>query len=82
VSKNTEFSENIWIEDSEASCHYCNNYLGLFNVIYFSEKVMVGNGKTMEATIIGSLRCKVEQVNEKTFQVHNLGLEVEDNLTD
>jgi hypothetical protein len=41
----------------------------LFDVRYVSERITVGNGKTMEAKKIGSLRCNVEQVNRKTFQV-------------
>ena len=69
VSENSEFSKNIWIGDSGASCHYCNCDQGLFDVKDVSERITVGNGKTMEATKIGSLRCNVEQVNGKTFQV-------------
>jgi hypothetical protein len=34
-----------------------------------SERITVGNGKTMEATKIEDLRCNIEQVNGKTFQV-------------
>jgi hypothetical protein len=56
VLKKSEFSENIRIGDSEASTHYCNNDDGLFNVIDVSERITVGNGKTMEARKIGSLR--------------------------
>ena len=56
VSENSEFSENIWIGDSGASCHYYNSDQGLFDVKDISERIMVGNGKTMEATKIGSLR--------------------------
>ena len=68
-SESSEFSENIWIADSGASCHYCNSDKGLFDTKEVSESITVGNGKTMEATKIGSLRCDVEQVNGKTFQV-------------
>jgi hypothetical protein len=35
MSDNLDFSENIWIGDSGASCHYCNNDEGLFDVIDF-----------------------------------------------
>jgi hypothetical protein len=48
VSENSEFSENIWIGGSGASCHYCNNDLGLFGVRDVSKRITVGNGKTME----------------------------------
>jgi hypothetical protein len=45
------------------------NDLRLFDVRDISERITVGNGNTMEATKIGSVRCNVEQVNRKTFQV-------------
>jgi hypothetical protein len=69
ASENLEFSENIWIGDSGASCHYCNNDLGLFDFRDFSERITLGNEKTMEATKIGSLRCNIEQVNGKILHV-------------
>jgi hypothetical protein len=67
VLENSEFSENIWIGDIGASCHYCNNDKGFFDERDISERFTVGNGKTMEATKIGSLRCKFERVNGNTF---------------
>jgi hypothetical protein len=69
VPENSYFLENIWIGDSGASCHYCNNDLGLFDVRDVSERIKVGNGKTTEATKVGSLRGKVEQVHQNAFQV-------------
>jgi hypothetical protein len=69
VSENSELSENICIEDSGASCHYYKSDQGLFDVRDVSERITVGSGKTMKATKIGRLRCNVEQVNEKIFQV-------------
>jgi hypothetical protein len=41
----------------------------LFDVRDVSERIIVGNGKTMEAIKIGNLRCNIEQVNGNTFQV-------------
>jgi hypothetical protein len=69
VSENSEFSENIWIGDSGASCYYCNSYEGLFDFRDVSERIKVGNEKTIEPTKIGSLRCNVEQVDGNIFQV-------------
>jgi hypothetical protein len=63
VLDNSEFSENIWIGDIGALFQYCNNDEGLFDVRDVCERITVGNGKTMEDTKIGSLRCNVEQVN-------------------
>jgi hypothetical protein len=69
MSEGSEFTENIWIGDSGASCHYCNSDKGLFDIQEVSESITVGNGKTMEAIKIGKLRCNVKQVNGKIFQV-------------
>jgi hypothetical protein len=41
----------------------------LFDVRDVSERITVGNGKTMDETKIGNLRCNVEQVIVKSFQV-------------
>jgi hypothetical protein len=69
VSENLEFCKNTWIGDSGASCHYYNYDEGLFDVRDISKRIIGRNGKNIEATIIGSLRCNVEQVNGNTFQV-------------
>jgi gag-polypeptide of LTR copia-type/Zinc knuckle len=55
MSEGSEFTENIWIGDSGASCHYCNSDKGLFDIQEVSESITVGNGKTMEAIKIGKL---------------------------
>jgi hypothetical protein len=55
MSEGSEFSENIWIGDSGASCHYCNSDKGLFDIKEVSESITVENGKTMEAIKIGKL---------------------------
>ena len=60
VSGNSEFLENtwigasfhycnsvIWIGVSGASCHYCNSDQRLIDVKDVSERITVGNGKTM-----------------------------------
>jgi hypothetical protein len=41
----------------------------LFDVRDISKRIIGRNGKNIEATIIGSLRCNVEQVNGNNFQV-------------
>ena len=55
MSEGSEFTENIWIGDSGASCHYCNSDQGMFDIQEVSESITVGNGKTMEAIKIGKL---------------------------
>jgi hypothetical protein len=68
MSEGLRFSDNIAIGDSGASCHHSNSDKGLFAIKEVSESITVGNGKTMESTNIGNLRCDVKQVNRKTFQ--------------
>jgi hypothetical protein len=41
----------------------------LFDVRDVSERIIVGNGNTMEAKKVRRLRWSVEQVNGMTFQV-------------
>jgi hypothetical protein len=67
--ENSEFSENIWIEDSGASCHYCNNHLGYFDVKDFSERVNLVIEKTIDVSKIRSQKYNVVQVNGKTVQL-------------
>jgi hypothetical protein len=55
--ENSEFSENIWIGDSGASCHYFNNDLDLFDIRDVSDRITLGNGKTIETKQDGNLRC-------------------------
>ena len=56
VSETSESSENIWIGDSGTSCHQYNSDQGLFDVKVVSERITVGNGKTMEAKMI-EMQC-------------------------
>jgi hypothetical protein len=60
--------ENIWIGNSGSSCYFYNNNLGFVDVKGIYERIMVGNGTTMEVTKIGSQKCNIEQVYENTFQ--------------
>jgi hypothetical protein len=59
-------TNHIWIWDSGACCPYCNNEEGLYNVKAINEDIVVGNGKTMRATMIGNLKRKVIQLDETT----------------
>jgi hypothetical protein len=62
------FLTTVGLETGPA-CNYCNRDKCLFDVKEVSESITVGNGKTMEATNIGNLRCDVEQVTGKTFKL-------------
>lgn len=69
MSESSDFSDNIWIGDSGASCHYYNSDEGLFNTKVVSEKITVANGKNMEGIKIGKLGCDVKQRDGKSFQI-------------
>ena len=63
TTKTENFTENIWICDSGACGHYCASDKGMFDVQDISESITVGNGKSMTATKVGSLKCRVIQVD-------------------
>jgi hypothetical protein len=63
TSKNQKVREIIWICDGEACENYCNSSEGLFNVEEIKEIIMVGNGKSVTATKVGSLKCRVIQLD-------------------
>jgi hypothetical protein len=63
TSKNESFTEDIWICDSGACENYCNSSKGLLNVEEIKERNIVGNGKSIMATKVGSLKCRVIQLD-------------------
>ena len=69
TSKTEKFTNDIWICDSGACCHYCISDEGLFDVKDIHESIKVGNGDTMMATKVGSLKCR-------TIQVDGSGIEI------
>jgi gag-polypeptide of LTR copia-type/Zinc knuckle len=59
TTKSKKFTEYIWICDSGACGHYSNSEKGLFKVESINGSITVGNGKSMTATKVGSLKCCV-----------------------
>jgi hypothetical protein len=59
VESKEEVDNEIWIGDSGASCHYCNDDERLYEYKTISEKITVGNGNIMIAKTIGKLRCGI-----------------------
>jgi hypothetical protein len=45
--KKIGINHEIWIDDSIASCHYCNNDDKLYDETAVFEKITVGNGNMM-----------------------------------
>jgi hypothetical protein len=60
--ENDEFNHEIWIGDSGASCHYCNNDDELCDDTTIL-KITVGNGNVMIAEKKGKLRSEILQKN-------------------
>jgi hypothetical protein len=63
TSKNEMLMDDIWICDSGACGHYCKSDKRLFDVKDINEKITVGNGESMKAIKVGSLKCHVIQLN-------------------
>jgi ribosomal protein L30E len=62
-SKNEILMDDFWICDSGACGHYCELNKCLFDVKDNTEKIIVGNGESMKAIKVGSLKCHVIQLN-------------------
>jgi hypothetical protein len=69
TSKNETSTNEIWICDSSACGHYCNFKEGLMNVKEICDEITLGNGKTMTATKVGDLKCKVIQLDGSSLDV-------------
>jgi hypothetical protein len=69
TAKNEMSTEDIWICDSGACGHYCNSTKGLFNIEEINESITVCNGKSMMATKVGSLKCRIIQVDGSGLEI-------------
>jgi hypothetical protein len=61
------FSGDMWILDSGASCYYCQSTEGVTDIKEINESIKIGNGDSMKSTKIGDLKYKVIQVNGEKF---------------
>ena len=69
TSKNGTLSDDIWICDSGACGHYCKSIEGMFNLKDIAETITVGNGDSMMATKVGSLKRRVVQLDGSTLDI-------------
>ena len=69
TSENEDLTSDIWICDSGACGHYCNFKEGLFDTREINEEITIGNGKSMIAAKVGSLKCKIIQVDGSSLDV-------------
>jgi hypothetical protein len=64
-----KFEDDIWICDSGASSHYCSLDRGMIDVKNINEDICFGNGDFLNATKIGSLKCRVIQIDGSTLNI-------------
>jgi hypothetical protein len=69
TSENETLTNEIWICDSGTCGHYCIFKEGLMNIKEICDNITVGNGKTMTATKVGDLQCKVIQLDGSGLDV-------------
>jgi hypothetical protein len=69
IALKNNFTNDLWILDSGASCHYCRSVEGLTDVKEIDESIKIGNGDLVKATKIGNLKCEVTQINGEKFTV-------------
>jgi hypothetical protein len=55
IRKFEDLGNDVWIGDSGASCHYCNDEDALYDYRVISEEMTVRNGNVMIAIKIGKL---------------------------
>jgi hypothetical protein len=55
--------KNLFIGDSGASCHMSNSDEGMFDFINITEKITIGNGKSIDAYKLGKKRGKVKNID-------------------
>jgi hypothetical protein len=67
VESKEEVDHEIWIRDSGALCHYCNDNEGSNEHKTISEEITVGNGNVMIAKKVGKLRCGILQKMVKSL---------------
>ena len=60
---------NTWIADSGASCHMVNDDSDMFNCHSTNENIMIGSGKKLKVTKIGSVRRVVRQKDGKELTI-------------
>jgi hypothetical protein len=56
-------TDYTWICDNGSCGHYCKSDKGLFDVKDINRKITVGNGETMKAIKVRSLKCHLFLLN-------------------
>jgi hypothetical protein len=59
IAMKNNFSSDMWIIDSGASCHYYQSAEGLTDVKEIDESIKIGNGNSTKSTKVGNFNCDV-----------------------
>ena len=63
-------TKNTWLADSGASAHMTHTDTGMFNIKMIESKVTIGNGKSLTAVKMGSVRV---QFATHWYQTYDFG---------
>ena len=66
---NSKFGRNTWLGDTAASTHMGNSDEGMTDVVEIKQTIMIGNGKTLMATKMGTLHRTVFQDDGTSFEI-------------
>jgi hypothetical protein len=66
---NKSFGWNTWLGDTAASTHMGNSDEGMTDVVDIKQTIMIGNGKTLMATKMGTLHWTVFQEDGSSFEI-------------
>ena len=69
ATKNLKFTPNCWVADSGASTHMTNSPVGLYNVKQVNQKILVGDGRSMLVTKIGTWKGTFLDAQGKTQNI-------------
>jgi hypothetical protein len=69
IGTENNFSNDMWIFDSGARCHYFQSMEGLTDVKDIDETIKIGNSGAMQACKTGNLKCEVTQLDGRKFVV-------------
>ena len=56
---------NVWIGDTGAGTHMCNNDKGMFDYQTINEEIKARNGRIIKAIKIGKLKVCIKQTNDR-----------------
>jgi hypothetical protein len=62
IAMKNNFSSDMWILDSGASCHYCQSAEELKDIKKINESIKIGNGDSMKSTKIRNSKFEIQNL--------------------